>query len=118
MHKIIRSGEIAPTPGGTIRFEGEEHGSAISFFHVNAETGKGADLHTHPYSETWIVRAGTGRFMADGETIEARQGDILVVSAGTIHGFKNTGSERLELICIHASPRIIQHDLPVTWPSK
>ncbi len=114
MYKVIRSGEIAPTPGGTIRFEGEAHGSDISFFWVNAETGKGADLHTHPYTETWIVRAGKGRFTINDETIEAGPGDILVATGGTIHGFKNTGSERLELFCVHSSPHIIQTDLVET----
>ncbi len=111
MHSIIRSGEITPTPGGTIRFEGEDYGSNISFFWVNAEPEKGADLHTHPYTETWIVRAGNGLFTVDGEAIEAGPGDILVAKEGTIHGFKNVGHERLELICIHSSPRIIQHDV-------
>ncbi len=108
MHKVIRSGELTPTPGGTIKFEGEPYGGDVSFFLVNAEPGKGADLHVHPYSETWIVRAGKARFSADGQDIEANPGDILVAEANTIHGFKNIGTERLELICIHSSPRIIQ----------
>jgi mannose-6-phosphate isomerase-like protein (cupin superfamily) len=68
-------------------------------------------LHRHPYSETWIVRAGKALFTADGEEIQAGPGDILVVSPQTPHKFKNVGSERLDIVCIHASPRIIQEDL-------
>lgn len=111
MYKVIRSGEIPPTPGGTVKFEGEPYGSGISFFHVNNEPGKGPDLHKHPYSETWIVRSGQVRFTADGQEIEAGPGDILVVSPETPHKFKNIGTERLEIICIHSAPRMIQVEL-------
>jgi mannose-6-phosphate isomerase-like protein (cupin superfamily) len=111
MHKVIRSGELEPSPGGTITFEGEPHGSGVSFFLVNSQPGAGPDLHRHPYSETWIVRAGTARFTADGDELEAGPGDIVVVGPNTPHMFKNAGSDRLDIICIHASPRMIQEDL-------
>ena len=92
-------------------FEGESHGSAISFFHVSNKPGEGPDLHRHPYSETWIVRSGTARMTADGKDIEAGPGDIMVVGPETPHKFKNSGTEGLEIICIHAFPRIIQESL-------
>jgi hypothetical protein len=71
MHRVIRSGEIEPSPGGTVTFEGEPYGSGVSFFLVNNEPGTGPDLHK----------------------------------------FKNIGTERLDIICIHASPRMIQVSL-------
>jgi mannose-6-phosphate isomerase-like protein (cupin superfamily) len=111
MHTVIRSGELQPSAGGTVTFEGEPHGSGVSFFLVNNEPGKGPDLHKHPYSETWIVRSGTARFTADGEDIEAGPGDIVVVTSETPHKFKNSGGERLDIVCIHASPRMIQESL-------
>jgi len=111
MHKVIRSGELEPSPGGTITFEGEPHGSGVSFFLVNSQPGAGPDLHRHPYSETWIVRAGTARFTADGDELEASPGDLVVVGPNTPHMFKNVGDDRLDIICIHASPRMIQEDL-------
>ena len=55
MHDVIRSGEIQRSPAGTLTFEGESHGSGVSFFLVHNEPGAGPDLHKHPYSETWIV---------------------------------------------------------------
>ena len=70
MHKVIRSGELQPSPGGTITFEGEPYASGVSFFLVNSEPGAGPDLHRHPYSETWIVRGGRALFTADGEELE------------------------------------------------
>ena len=111
MYRAIRSGELEPSPGGTVRFEGEPYGSGVSFFLVNNEPGAGPDLHRHPYSETWIVRSGKARFTADGEEIEAGPGDIVVVGSETPHMFKNIGTERLDIICIHASPRMIQEEL-------
>ncbi len=108
MHSVIRSGELPPSPGGTVTFEGEPFGSGVSFFLVDNEPGAGPDLHKHPYSETWIIRAGQGRFTADGEDIDAGPGDIVVVGAETPHKFKNTGTDRLDVVCIHASPRMVQ----------
>ena len=111
MHNVIRAGELEPSPGGTVTFEGEPYGSGVSFFLVNNEPGKGPDLHKHPYSETWIVRAGRGLFTADGREIEAGPGDILVVGPETPHKFKNLGPGRLDVVCIHASPQMIQESL-------
>jgi mannose-6-phosphate isomerase-like protein (cupin superfamily) len=111
MHSVIRSGEIEPSPGGTVTFEGEPHGSGVSFFLVHNVPGAGPDLHRHPYSETWIVRSGKARMTADGEDFEAGPGDIVVVGPDTPHKFKNAGTERLEIVCIHASPRMIQENL-------
>jgi len=52
------------------------------------------------------VRAGD-----DGDELEAGPGDILVVGAHTPHKFKNVGDERLDIVCIHDSPRMVQEDL-------
>lgn len=111
MHKVIRSGELQPSPGGTITFEGEPHASGVSFFLVNSRPGGGPDLHRHPYSETWIVRGGRALFTADGEELEAGPGDIIVVSTDTPHKFKSLGPERLDIVCIHDSPKMIQENL-------
>ena len=108
MYQVIPAGEQQRSHGGTVTFEGEPHGSGVSFFLVNNEPGTGPDLHKHPYSETWIVRSGKARITADGEDIEAGPGDIMVVSSETPHKFKNIGADRLDIICIHASPRMIQ----------
>lgn len=111
MYRVIPSGELRPSPGGTITLEGEPYGSGVSFFLVNNEPGMGPDLHKHPYSETWIVRSGKARITADGEDIEASPGDIVVVSPETPHKFKNIGTNRLDIICIHSSPWLIQKEL-------
>jgi mannose-6-phosphate isomerase-like protein (cupin superfamily) len=111
VYEVIREGEIPRSPGGTLTFEGEGHGSGVSFFLVYNEPGAGPDLHRHPYSETWIVRSGKALITADGKTFEAGRGDIAVVGPNTPHMFKNAGTERLDIICIHASPKMIQESL-------
>jgi mannose-6-phosphate isomerase-like protein (cupin superfamily) len=111
MVRVIRAGELKPSRGGTITFHGEPYGSGVSFFLVNNVPGAGPDLHRHHYSETWIVRSGKARFTAGGEELEVGPGDIVVVTAETPHKFKNIGSERLDIICIHDAPRMEQEDL-------
>jgi mannose-6-phosphate isomerase-like protein (cupin superfamily) len=111
MYQVIRAGEQQRSPGGTLTFEGEPYGSGVSFFLVDNEPGEGPDLHKHPYSETWIVRSGKARITADGEDIEAGPGDIAVVGPETPHKFKTTGPDRLDIISIHSSPRMIQEAL-------
>ena len=92
-------------------FEGEPHGSHVSFFLVNNAPGAGPLLHRHPYPETWIVRSGKASFTAGDAELEAGPGDIVIVGAGTPHKFKNIGTGQLDIICIHPSPRMIQEDL-------
>ena len=105
MYKVIRVDEVQRSPGGTVTFEGEPHGSGVSFFHVNNAPGEGPDLHRHPYSETWIVRSGRARMTADGQNVEAGPGDIMVVGPETPHKFKNMGSARH-----HLNPRLASTD--------
>lgn len=97
-----------PRASRTVRFEGYEHGSGVSFFLVDNDPGQGPGLHVHPYAETWIIRAGEAEFTLGRERTRARPGDIVVGAAGIPHKFRNVGSGRLEMVCIHASDRIIQ----------
>jgi mannose-6-phosphate isomerase-like protein (cupin superfamily) len=107
----VKSVDLVAGSGRTARFEGKDHQSGVSFFLVDNDPGQGPGLHRHPYSETWVVRAGSATITADGETVEAVAGDIVTVTAGTAHKFRNSGPDRLEMVCIHASPRMIQEDL-------
>jgi mannose-6-phosphate isomerase-like protein (cupin superfamily) len=105
---IAKEDDLRIGSGRTARFEGEAYGSGVSFFHVHNTEGQGPGAHVHPYSETWVVLAGEALFRtADGEGT-ARQGDVVVVGAGTAHAFRAVGPEPLRMMCIHASPRIEQ----------
>ncbi|HEY6799816.1 MAG TPA: cupin domain-containing protein [Agromyces sp.] len=95
----------------TLRFEGRDHGSAISYFLVDNDPGQGPDLHRHPYAETWIVLEGEARFTVGDDQFIASAGDTLTGPANIWHGFKNCGTGRLRVIGIHASDTIIQENL-------
>lgn len=106
------------SPGGSARFEGIHHGAGVSFFWVAGEPGTGPERHEHPYSETWIVLAGTASIDADGEQLAAGRGSIVTVTAGSRHLFRSVGPERLEMICVHASPTIIQRFVQADAPAE
>ena len=108
MFKAVHTRDLTAQGSRTAKFEGEPYGAGISFFLVNNDPGQGPGLHRHPYDETWIVLSGEALITADGVEIEARKGDIVVVGAETPHKFRNTGTDRLEVMCIHAAPRMIQ----------
>jgi mannose-6-phosphate isomerase-like protein (cupin superfamily) len=107
-YHVIRSDELAPESGRTVKFEGEPYEAGVSFFHVFNRPGEGPRLHRHPYPETWIVRSGRVIFRAGDEEIEAGPGDVVVAEAGKPHGFRNPGPDDLELVCIHAAGRMVQ----------
>ena len=94
--------------GRTARFDGADFGAGASFFMVEADPGTGPSLHVHEYSETWAVLAGAGRFSAAGAEHDAIPGDVLVVPPRTPHRFVSAGHAPLQMVCIHASPRIEQ----------
>ena len=78
----------------------------MSFCVVDAAAGKGPALHSHPYSETFLVQGGRARFEIDGRELHAVAGDVVVVAAEAVHAFRAVGPERLRMVAIHASPRV------------
>jgi mannose-6-phosphate isomerase-like protein (cupin superfamily) len=108
MVQLTHAKDLPAASGRTVRFDGCDHGSGVSFFLVDNEPGQGPGLHVHAYSETWIVRAGEVEFTVGPDKARAGVGDIVVGPAGVPHKFRNVGSGRLELVCIHASDRIVQ----------
>jgi quercetin dioxygenase-like cupin family protein len=94
-----------PTWRNADDFQGGAHGSDVSVIVVDAEPGRGPKLHHHPYVETFVILEGGARFEVDGETIEARAGDVVVAPAGAVHGFTTTDPERTRMVNIHSSPR-------------
>jgi len=111
MVHVLRAADRPKTQSRTVRFEGAQYGTDISFFAVDNEYGQGPGLHVHPYPETWFVRSGRARIVAGDETFEVAAGDIAVVPAGVKHKFTNIGDERLVLFCAHAAGTMVQHDL-------
>ena len=92
-------------------FEGKDEIPISSFIVEYPERGKGPDLHYHPYPEAFVVLDGTARFTAGDEEIIVPGGNVVVVPAETVHGFKNSEDSVLRVVSIHPSPTVEQTDL-------
>lgn len=111
---LVRKQDL-PFIGSSYNFVGALHGDvAISVFLVEAQPGRGAPLHRHAYDEIVIVQQGQSRFVLGDLIQEAGPGDILVVKAGTPHGFINVGDAVLKQTDIHVNPVFEQEDLEPT----
>lgn len=90
-------------------FEGERHaGIGTSIFVVQTPPGGGVDLHTHPYPETFVLLEGRGRWTAGDTVVDLEPDHVLVVPAGTPHGFRNTGDEPLLVVSVHEAGMLDQ----------
>ncbi len=57
-----------------------------------APRSPGAGLHYHQrMTETFEIQKGTLSIMLDGKSVEAKEGDFVLVSPGCVHGFANRG---------------------------
>jgi mannose-6-phosphate isomerase-like protein (cupin superfamily) len=110
---IVPAASLLIGTNRTRRFVGLEHGAGISYFFVDNEPGQGPGLHWHPYTETWVVLEGTAEITIGDRLLTATAGDTATVPAGVWHRFENVGDGRLKVLCIHASPVIVQ-----TWADE
>lgn len=106
--QVVPGDQLVVGTGRTRRFIGREHGAGISYFFVDNDPGQGPGLHRHPYPETWVVIDGNARITIGDTVLEAVAGDTATVVADCWHGFINSGTGRLRILCIHASDQIIQ----------
>jgi quercetin dioxygenase-like cupin family protein len=101
-----------PFRGSSYNFVGAENGDTnVSVFLFRGQPGAGPGPHRHPYDEIQFVQEGHGSWVVDGKQFEAGAGDILVIKAGEVHSFKNTGETLLVQLDVHLSPRFIQENL-------
>jgi quercetin dioxygenase-like cupin family protein len=107
----IRQSEL-PFLGSSHQFVGADNGDVgISVYLLDAQPGRGPGPHRHPYDEVQFIREGRGLYTVEGVEFEAGPGDILVIKAGEVHGFKCIGDEPLVQLDVHLSPRFIQENL-------
>jgi len=101
-----------PLRGSSHDFVGADNGDVnVSAFLFSGQPGAGPGPHRHPYDEVQFIQEGHGTWVVNGEEFEAGAGDILVIKAGEIHSFKNTGETTLVQLDVHLSRRFIQEDL-------
>jgi len=63
---------------------------------------------THKYTEqTLFFLSGTGEGMLNNEIFPINPGDVVIVTAGTKHNFRNTGAQDLRIYTVYAPPNHI-----------
>jgi quercetin dioxygenase-like cupin family protein len=70
----------------------------LTMFTVDYEPRGAAQAHDHPFEETYFFLAGEIEAELDGEHHVLRAGDVIFASVGSVHGFYNTGTERVRWI--------------------
>lgn len=87
-------------------WNGQMGDTNVSFIFADVEEeGFGPKLHSHSYDEVQIIRRGTAIFEVDGQEIVAKEGDILVVAAGSPHKFRTT-DERTDIISVQLTGKM------------
>jgi mannose-6-phosphate isomerase-like protein (cupin superfamily) len=66
----------------------------------------GEETHDH-VEQTLLFLSGSGEGMLDGKTFAISAGDAVVVTPGTRHNFKNTGTADLKVCTVYAPPNHI-----------
>lgn len=117
MITVTHRSDLLLSGSSTARYEGSDHSAGVSLFWVRTPPGEGPDAHWHPYTETWVVLHGEVQIEAGEEQFRAHAGSILTVPAGTTHQFRNVGTADLEMLCVHASPTIIQEFVTTPDPA-
>ena len=104
--------DALPLRGSSHNFVGADHGGVnVSVFLFHGQPGAGPGPHRHPYDEVQFIQQGRGQWVVDGREFEAAAGDILVIKAGEVHSFRNTGDVPLVQLDVHLSPTFIQEYL-------
>jgi quercetin dioxygenase-like cupin family protein len=66
--------------------------------------GNGAPTHSHPVEEMLTVQAGEAEMWLSRDKMIVTAGQSLIVPAGSMHGFRNSGTVTLHIHAVLASP--------------
>lgn len=70
----------------------------LTMFTVDYEPNGSAQVHDHPFEETYFFLEGEIQAVLDGVEYTVRAGDVVFAPVGSTHGFFNTGSGRVRWI--------------------
>jgi quercetin dioxygenase-like cupin family protein len=76
----------------------------LCIFEQWAAPGLGAPTHSHPVEEVLTVHAGEAEMWIDEQRVTVSAGQSLIVPAGRMHGFRNSGGATLHIHAVLASP--------------
>jgi quercetin dioxygenase-like cupin family protein len=111
IHRPAATGPAYWGPGDHYTFlvTGEESGGAYFAMEAFVPAGGGPPPHIHTREdETFYVLEGEIEFMLGEETILAGAGDFVNVPRGTVHRFRNSGTEAARLV-LTFTPAGIEH---------
>ena len=66
--------------------------------------GVGAPTHRHPVEEVLTVHEGEADMWIDEQHVTLAAGQSLIVPAGRLHGFRNSGTTTLHIHAVLAAP--------------
>ncbi len=99
---------VGPKGSFAYVFHGNEHGlSSVSLMMSELHPGDGPPWHRHAYDEVFVVQAGTGRFLIGETTVDAVEGEVVLIPAAIPHTFANTGDTILRLTAVHVAPQVV-----------
>ena len=81
----------------------------VTMFTVDYELGGAAQQHDHPFEEAYVFLAGEVEGELDGELHTFRPGDFAFAPVGSVHGFYNTGTERVRWLETQAPQPPVRH---------
>jgi|SRR5262245_41416989 len=95
---MISTGQTIQNPvtGERITFHETSRDTSGEYVRIEAAVapGGGVASHVHPYqTEEFVVLSGSVEFRKGGDKVVANAGDSVTVEPGTVHRFKNIGTD-------------------------
>lgn len=87
-----------------VLFTGAKSQLVVMSIPPGGEVGQETHKHTE---QTLYFQSGTGDAILDGKTSPIGPGDVVIVTPGTQHNFRNTGKVPLQIRTIYAPPNHI-----------
>jgi len=82
----------------------ENGATALCIFEQWVAPGNGAPTHSHPVEEVLTVREGRAEMWIGTDRVTVTAGQSLRIPPGKLHGFRNSGQDRLHIHAVLASP--------------
>jgi len=108
------SSDDAEWIGGYFAYGGNgAESSTVIYFAI--PPGKRLGRHTDTAEETQLFLSGSGELLLDSGVKPVRAGDVIVLTEGTMHDIRNTGSEDVRVIGFFSAPSVEQHWTDEEW---
>src|SRR6185312_10343911 len=78
-------------------FSAEIGAAQLCMFEQWVAPGTGAPTHSHPVEEVLTVRDGEAEMWIGADHVTVTAGQSLLIPAGLLHGFRNSGKDTLHL---------------------